>query len=115
MPLAPGGFPRLSGMPPDAAGGAVRLGLSLEAGKVGGAGGLLSDSPLRTAGPGFTAVDTRFGPVYPGFGHTRHVGSSAYLCLGSVLLPSGLLRWASRRRIAAKAPSSNERRPMISV
>ncbi|MCE2911344.1 MAG: patatin-like phospholipase family protein [Rubrivivax sp.] len=115
VPLALGGFLRLSGTPPDAladervafgravlarqvgslpaaVGGAVRVGLSLEAGKAGGAGGLLSASPLRTAGSVFTVVDTRFGPVYVGFGHTRHVGSSAYLFLGSVLLPSGLLR-----------------------
>ncbi len=114
VPLALGGFLRLSGTPPDAlfgqrvvfgravlarqvamlpaaVGGAVRVGLSLEAGKASGAGGL-SESPLRAAGSMFTVLETRFGPVYVGFGHTRHVGTSAYLFLGSVLLPSALLR-----------------------
>jgi hypothetical protein len=78
-------------MLPAAVGGAVRVGLSLEAGKASGAGGL-SESPLRAAGSMFTVLETRFGPVYVGFGHTRHVGTSAYLFLGSVLLPSALLR-----------------------
>lgn len=114
VPLALGGFLRLSGAPPDsvvgqrvvfgravlarqiatlpaALGGAVRVGASLEAGKASQSNGL-ADSPLRAGGSLFTVLDTRFGPVYVGFGHTRHGGSSAYLFLGSVLLPSALLR-----------------------
>ena len=114
VPLALGGFLRLSGAPADsvvgarvvfsravlarqvgtlpaALGGAVRVGASLEAGKASPANGL-TDSPLRAGGSLFTVLDTRFGPVYVGFGHTRHGGSSAYLFLGSVLLPSALLR-----------------------
>lgn len=114
IPLALGGFLRLSGAPADAmvveriafgraalarqvatlpatVGGAVRVGLSLEAGKAGPAGGL-SASTLRSAGSVFAMLETRFGPVYVGLGHTRHVGSAAYLFLGSVLLPPGLLR-----------------------
>jgi NTE family protein len=114
VPLALGGFLRLSGAPADSVvgeriafgraalarqvatlpatvGGAVRVGLSLEAGKAGPAGGL-SASTLRSAGSVFAMLETRFGPVYVGLGHTRHVGSAAYLFLGSVLLPPGLLR-----------------------
>ncbi|MCZ8109076.1 MAG: hypothetical protein O9972_65960, partial [Burkholderiales bacterium] len=52
MPLAPGGFPRLSGMPPDTAGGAVRLGLPLEAGKVRGPGVHGGRHALRAGLPG---------------------------------------------------------------
>jgi NTE family protein len=114
VPLALGGFLRLSGSPPDsligsrlafgravlarqvgtlpaAIGGAVRVGLSLEAGRIKPSAGLVSNAP-RTAGSVFTVLETRFGPVYVGLGHTRHVGTSAYLFLGSVLLPSALLR-----------------------
>jgi NTE family protein len=114
VPLALGGFLRLSGAPADSVvgeriafgraalarqvatlpatfGGAVRVGLSLEAGKASPAGGL-SASTLRSAGSLFAMLETRFGPVYVALGHTRHVGSAAYLFLGSVLLPPGLLR-----------------------
>jgi NTE family protein len=114
LPLALGGFLRLSGAPPDSLvddrvvlgravlarhvatlppglGGAVRVGVSLEAGKASPADGL-SASPLRAAGSAFTVLETRFGPIYVGLGHTRHIGTSAYLFLGSVLLPSALLR-----------------------
>lgn len=114
VPLALGGFLRLSGAPPDSlvgeqvtfgravlarrvstlpavVGGAVHVGLSLEAGKVSPAEGA-SANPLRGAGSVFTVLETRFGPLYVGFGHARQVGSSAYLFLGSVLLPAGLVR-----------------------
>jgi NTE family protein len=114
VPLALGGFLRMSGAPPDSlvgeevtfgravlarqvatlpavVGGAVRVGVSLEAGRVSPTEGA-SARPLRTAGSIFTVLETRFGPVYVGFGHTRQVGSSAYLFLGSVLLPAGIVR-----------------------
>jgi len=51
-----------------------------------------SATPLRSAGSIFTVLETRFGPMYLGFGHTRQVGNSVYLFLGSVLLPSGIVR-----------------------
>jgi hypothetical protein len=71
----------------------VRIGLSLEAGKVSGSEfGTRSATPLRSAGSIFTLLETRFGPMYLGFGQTRQVGNSVYLFLGSVLLPSGIVR-----------------------
>ncbi|MEY3272088.1 MAG: hypothetical protein RLZZ341_989, partial [Pseudomonadota bacterium] len=51
-----------------------------------------SETRLRTAGSVFAVAETRFGPMYLGFGHTRQVGNSVYLFLGSVLLPSGIVR-----------------------
>ena len=116
VPLALGGFLRVSGTPQDAlvgerltfgrlvlarqvatlpaaVGTTVRIGLSLEAGKVSGSQfGTRSATPLRSAGSIFTVLETRFGPMYLGFGQTRQVGNSVYLFLGSVLLPSGIVR-----------------------
>jgi NTE family protein len=78
---------------PAAVGTTVRIGLSLEAGKVSGSEfETRSATPLRSAGSIFTVLETRFGPMYLGFGHTRQVGNSVYLFLGSVLLPSGIVR-----------------------
>jgi uncharacterized oligopeptide transporter (OPT) family protein len=76
---------------PAAFGGAVRVGASLESGKASGEQGL-SASPTYYSGSLFTEVETRFGPVYLAVGHTHGVGTAVYLFLGSVLLPSGLLR-----------------------
>ncbi len=116
VPLALGGFLRLSGAPqnslvaerlafgravlarqvstlPATLGGAVRVGLSLEAGRVNESPGEApSINSLHRAGSIFTVLETRFGPMYLGFGHTRQVGNSVYLFLGSVLLPSGIVR-----------------------
>jgi NTE family protein len=116
VPLALGGFLRMSGAPqnallgerlafgravlarqvatlPATVGTTVRIGLSLEAGRViGSPFETRSATPLRRAGSIFTVLDTRFGPVYLGYGHTRQVGNSVYLFLGSVLLPSGIVR-----------------------
>ncbi|MFN7509236.1 MAG: patatin-like phospholipase family protein [Betaproteobacteria bacterium] len=112
--LALGGFLRLSGAPTDsvygeqvvfgravlarqvgtlpaAVGGAVRLGLSLEAGKASGSSDQESGR-TRYAGSLFAKVETRFGPMFVAVGHTAGLGTAAYLFLGSVLLPSGLLR-----------------------
>ena len=114
VPLSLGGFLRLSGAPPNsligerltfgravlarqistlpaAVGGAIRVGLSLEAGR-NSLKALPSETRLRTAGSVFAVAETRFGPMYLGFGHTRQVGNSVYLFLGSVLLPSGIVR-----------------------
>jgi NTE family protein len=116
VPLALGGFLRMSGAVQDSLvgerlafsravlarqvstlpatlGGAIRVGLSLEAAQVReNPAETPAASPLRRAGSVFTVLETRFGPVYLGFGHTRQVGSSAYLFLGSVLLPAGIVR-----------------------
>jgi NTE family protein len=76
---------------PAAVGGAVRLGLSLEAGKASGSSDQESGR-TRYAGSLFAKVETRFGPMFVAVGHTAGLGTAAYLFLGSVLLPSGLLR-----------------------
>ncbi|MCA3220019.1 MAG: patatin-like phospholipase family protein [Burkholderiales bacterium] len=112
--LALGGFLRLSGAPTDsvfgeqivfgravlarqvgtlpaAVGGAMRLGLSVEAGKASG-GGVQESGRTRYAGSLFAKAETRFGPIFVAVGHTAGLGTAAYLFLGSVLLPSGLLR-----------------------
>jgi len=114
FPMILGGFLRLSGTPSDAVvgdrlifgravlarqigalpaaiGGKVRMGGSLEVARANDADFALSRRPLY-AGSLFTQVDTRFGPIYFAVGHTHGVGTAAYLFLGSVLLPSGLLR-----------------------
>jgi NTE family protein len=112
--MALGGFLRLTGAPPDSLygskvdfgravaarevgslpltlGGTVRLGLSLEVGRIAfeqqGLG-----SKTRAAGSVFAVADTRFGPVFLAWGNTPGIGSAAYLFLGSVLLPHPLLR-----------------------
>lgn len=113
-PMALGGFLRLTGAPPDSLygskvdfgravaarevgslpvplGGTVRLGLSLEVGRIAfeqqGLG-----SKTRAAGSVFAVADTRFGPVFLAWGNTPGIGSAVYLFLGSVLLPHPLLR-----------------------
>ena len=112
--LSLGGFLRLSGAPLDSifgdeaalgravvarrvgtlpalAGGAVRIGASLEAGRARG-NASVPDGNVYHAGSLFAQADTRFGPAYLALGSTRGVGTSIYLFLGSVLLPSGILR-----------------------
>ncbi|MFO0030008.1 MAG: patatin-like phospholipase family protein [Pseudomonadota bacterium] len=111
LPLSLGGFLRLSGAPPDsvivdqlgfgrlvmareigrlspALGGAVRVGGSLEIAHE------FYERAGRTfaGGSAFTAVETRFGPLYLAIGHTHEIGTTVYLYLGSVLLPNGLVR-----------------------
>ena len=114
LPLSLGGFLRLSGAPigaivgerllfgravaarevsrlSPALGGAVRVGFSLESGRD------IDDfnkagSRTFLAASAFTAIETRFGPVYLAVGRTRDVGTAVYLYLGSVLLPNGLVR-----------------------
>ena len=114
QPLALGGFLRLSGAPlnsivsdqallartvfarrvgrlPALAGGAVRIGFSLEAGR---AKGVASEPDRSTfyGGSVFVQTETRMGPLYLALGSTRGAGTAVYLFLGPVLLPSGLLR-----------------------
>jgi len=111
LPLSLGGFLRLSGAPPDsvlvdqlafgrvvvareigrlspALGGAIRVGGSLEVAHefYQPAGRTLAGGSL------FTALETRFGPIYLALGHTDGAGTAVYLYLGSVLLPNGLVR-----------------------
>ncbi len=114
FPLTLGGFLRFSGAPtssmigqdvifgravlarevgslPAALGGAIRVRGSLEAGRAAASQGL-ADSPTRYGGALFAVAETRFGPLYVGVGNTHGVGTAFYLFLGSVLLPTGLLR-----------------------
>lgn len=114
QPLALGGFLRLSGAPlnsifsdqavlartvfarrvgrlPALAGGAVRIGFSLEAGWAKGAASV-SDRSTFYGGSVFVQTETRMGPIYLALGSTRGAGTAVYLFLGPVLLPSGLLR-----------------------
>jgi NTE family protein len=114
FPLTLGGFLRLSGAPtssilgdevvfgrvvaarqigvlPAAFGGALRAGISLETGRA-GAFGDMSSAQTRYGGSAFVVADTRFGPVYLAVGNTKGVGTAAYLFLGSVLLPTGLIQ-----------------------
>ncbi|MBA5685694.1 patatin-like phospholipase family protein [Rugamonas apoptosis] len=106
-PLNLGGFLRLSGTAPEsvagnrvvlgrvvmartvgampaALGGDVRLGFSLEAGAGYGDGSPLHWSSVKQAGSIFTAVDTRFGPLYFGAGSTKGNSGTLYLFLGPV-------------------------------
>jgi NTE family protein len=106
-PLNLGGFLRLSGTAPEsvagnrvvlgrvvmartvgampaALGGDVRLGFSLEAGAGYGADNPLHWASVKQAGSIFTAVDTRFGPLYFGAGSTKGNSGTLYLFLGPV-------------------------------
>lgn len=104
-PLALGGFLRLSGtaresvsgraiafarfvaahrvgeMPPGF-GGAVRLGLSVEAGMIGEGADAVRFGSGRQAASAFVSVDTRFGPAFLAFGATRGGAGTMYLFLG---------------------------------
>jgi NTE family protein len=114
QPLALGGFLRLSGAPlnsifaeqvllartvvarrvgrlPVLAGGAVRIGFSLEAGRAKG-GASVPDRSTFYGGSVFVQTETRVGPLYLALGSTRGAGTAVYLFLGPVLLPSGLVR-----------------------
>jgi NTE family protein len=103
-----GGFLRLSGTPrnslyadeavlfgrlvlgvpvgamPVGLGGAVRVGMSVEAANGYGdpSADLRSLGGVRIAGSLFTSVDTRFGPLYAAFGKTRDIRPGLYLLLG---------------------------------
>lgn len=106
-PLNLGGFLRLSGTAPEsvagnrvvlgrivmartvgampaALGGDVRLGFSLEAGAGYGADNPLHWASVKQAASIFTAVDTRFGPLYFGAGSTKGNSGTLYLFLGPV-------------------------------
>ncbi|HJV02158.1 MAG TPA: patatin-like phospholipase family protein [Burkholderiaceae bacterium] len=106
-PLNLGGFLRLSGTAPEsvagnrvvlgrvvmartvgampaALGGDVRLGFSLEAGAGYGDDNPLHWASVKQAGSIFTAVDTRFGPLYFGAGSTKGNSGTLYLFLGPV-------------------------------
>jgi len=114
LPLSLGGFLRLSGSPTGAVvgeqlafsravaarevgrvspaiGGAIRLGMSLEAGREYGHF-ITTTGRTYIAGSAFAAIETRFGPLYLAVGRTHNVGTAFYLYLGSVLLPNGLVR-----------------------
>jgi hypothetical protein len=52
----------------------------------------MSSAQTRYGGSAFVVADTRFGPVYLAVGNTKGVGTAAYLFLGSVLLPTGLIQ-----------------------
>ena len=102
-----GGFLRLSGTPrnslsgdsslfgrvviarkigslPTTFGSAVRLAMSAELGGTYGADNPYRFSNLKQAGSISLSVDTRFGPLYFGFGATRGMGGSTYLFLGPI-------------------------------
>jgi NTE family protein len=104
-PNSLGGFLRLSGTPtqslsgartvllrgvaarsigqmPTGLGGAIRLGLSLEAGGASGSTQRLALSNFERAVTGFIAIDTRLGPIFVGAGHTFGRGSGVYVFLG---------------------------------
>jgi NTE family protein len=104
-PLELGGFLRLTGTPresisgaavvlaravlarrvgemPAGLGGAVRIGLSLEAGEGFAPGEQVSAGRLRPAGSAFVSVDTRFGPAYLATGATRGSGATLYVFVG---------------------------------
>jgi NTE family protein len=106
-PLRLGGFLRLSGTPensldgravvltrlalarrigsmPTGLGGDIYIGGSLEAGASGERVRDLSAEDLRRAVTFFLAVDTRFGPLYWGLGHTFGGRGAMYLYLGPV-------------------------------
>jgi NTE family protein len=112
--LALGGFLRLSGAPLDSivgdqvllgravlartvgnlpalAGGAMRLGMSVEWGRATGSASV-PDGSTYYGGSIFAEAETRFGPIYLAVGNTHGVGTAIYLFLGSVLLPTGLVR-----------------------
>ena len=104
-PLSLGGFLRLSGAPRDSInggtvllgravlarrigqmpaglGGAVRVGMSLEAGEGFAASEAVNITRLRPAGSAFVSVDTRFGPAYLALGASKARGSTVYVFLG---------------------------------
>jgi NTE family protein len=114
-PLALGGFLRLSGAPPSSIlgsevvfgravlarevgslplplGGALRLGGSIETGRTSFRNFGVAGGKTRYGSSLFVVGDTRLGPVYLAVGNTPGTGTAVYLFLGSVLLPSGLLR-----------------------
>lgn len=106
-PLALGGFLRLSGTPvnslsnktvalgrfvlaerigrmPAPFGGAIRLGWSLELGGGFNEGEAVKYGKLKRSFSTFVAFDTRFGPLYFGFGSTGKNAATTYLFLGPI-------------------------------
>lgn len=104
-PLSLGGFLRLSGTPensirgevvalgrvviarrvgamPTGLGGSIHTGLSFEAGSAFARGQSVKLTDLKGAVSAFAAVDTRFGPLYVGYGISDGKRGSVYLFLG---------------------------------